>query len=66
MARTRTGRRVPSPATAAAYRAGQVIPRGDVVSGTRATRDDLRTRALGLVSKMGVDVFGEFVRLRHN
>lgn len=66
MARTRTGRRVPSPATAAAIVAGNVIPAATWYPAPRGTRDGLAHAGTGILSKMAVDVFREFVRLHHN
>lgn len=62
-ARTRTGRRVPSPATAAAIVAGHVVPAATWYPAPHGTRDGLARAGSGLAAKMAVDVFREFVSL---
>jgi hypothetical protein len=66
MARTHTGRRVPSPATAAAIVAGQVVPAATWYPAPHGTRDGFAHAGTGILSKMAVDVFREFVNLHHN
>lgn len=63
MARTRDGRRVVSPATMAGLVAENVIPPITWYPTERGTRDGFRHAATGVISKMGVSVFREFVRL---
>lgn len=61
LARTRDGRRVLSPATAAGLVAEHVIPASTWYPAERGARDGFRHAATGVISKMTVDVVREFV-----
>jgi hypothetical protein len=61
MARTRHGRRVLSPATAASLVAGHVIPAATWYPAPRGTREGFEHAGTGLAAKMAVDVVREFV-----
>jgi hypothetical protein len=63
-ARTRDGRRVPSPAIVAGFAAENVIPAATWYPAPHGTRDGLAHAASGVLSQMAVDVFREFVSLR--
>ena len=60
MARTRDGRTVWSPATAAGIVAGHVVSASTWYPAPRGTRDGVQHAAVGLLTKMVVDVFREF------
>jgi len=64
MARTRDGRRVFSPATIAGFVAEDVIPASTWYPAPRGARDGIVSVGAGIVVKMGVDVFNEFVSIR--
>jgi hypothetical protein len=66
MARTRHGRRVLSPATAAGLVAGHVIPAATWYPTVGGTRDGFEHAASSLVAKMAVDVVREFVSFHRN
>jgi hypothetical protein len=66
MARTRHGRRVLSPATAAALVAGHVVPAITWYPAVHGTRDGFEHAATGLGAKMAVDVVREFVSFHRN
>ena len=63
-ARARDGRRVFSPATVASLAAENVIPASTWYPAPHGARDGLAHAGSSLVSKMGVDVFREFVTIR--
>jgi len=62
-ARARDGRRVFSPATVAALAAENVIPASTWYPAPRGARDGWAHAGTGIVAKIGVDVFREFVTL---
>ena len=62
-ARTRSGRRVFSVATIAAQTAEHVVPASTRYPPGRVMSAGVRLAAVGVLSKMGVNVFREFVRL---
>jgi hypothetical protein len=60
-ARTRDGRRVLSPATVAGLTAENVVPASTWYPARRGVEDGVLHAAFGVVSKMGIDTFREFV-----
>ena len=63
-ARTRNGRTVLSPAIVAGLAAESIVPAATWYPAPRGTLGGVEHTATRLVSKMGVDVFREFVHLR--
>lgn len=61
LARTRDGRTVWSPATLAGVAAENIVPAATWYPAPHGTRDGVRHAVSGVVAKMGVDVFREFV-----
>jgi len=66
LARTHDGRTVLSPATLAALAAENIIPAATWYPARNGARDGVRHAASGVVAKMGVDVFREFVSFRRS
>ena len=60
MARTRHGRRVPSPATVASVLASHVVPASTWYPAPGGARDGLKHAASGVVGKIAVNVLREF------
>jgi hypothetical protein len=63
-ARTRTGRRVLSPAIVAGLAAENIIPSATWYPAANGTRDGITHAVSSVVTKMVVDVFREFVSLK--
>jgi hypothetical protein len=66
LARTRDGRTVLSPATLAGLAAENIIPAATWYPAPNGTRDGVRHAASGVIAKVGVDVFREFVSFRRS
>jgi hypothetical protein len=62
-ARTRDGRQVFSPATVASIAAENIIPASTWYPEPHGTRDGLAHAGSGIVAKIGVDIFREFVTI---
>ena len=60
MARTRTGRRVPSAASLAGFVAGNVTAASTWYPAPLGTRDGFKHAGIDLFAKIGIDVFQEF------
>ena len=63
VARTRNGRQVFSPATVASIAAENIIPASTWYPEPRGARDGLAHAGAGIVAKLGVDIFREFVTM---